>query len=345
MIFSQLVLNWYHLNGRKNLPWQKKRTPYKIWISEIMLQQTKVKTVIPYFNKFVQMFPTVDRLAKANLNEILYLWSGLGYYKRAKNIYESAKLIKHKYHGIFPNNFYNVIKLPGIGKTTAGAILSLSLGFRFCILDGNVKRIIIRCYSIKKEPFNKKLENKLWNLIENITPFHHIRQFNQGLMDIGSLICTPNNPKCYICPLSFKCNTYKKRNLKKIVKNKKPKKITKKYFFLIIKYKSYTFLKKMNSKKIWGDLYSFPIFKKNKEMKKWIKKNDIDVIQKEKKNEFIHFITHFKIRIFPVLLNVSEKFNLLNNKDYIWYNTEKKNYVGLPKPVQKILTLYFHSLN
>ena len=140
-IFSQLVLNWYHKNGRKDLPWQKNKTLYIVWISEIMLQQTTVKSVIPYFKKFILNFPNIKSLSDSKLDDVLYIWSGLGYYKRAQNIYKSAQIITEKYEGIFPNQFLDVIKLPGIGRSTAGAILSLSLNFHYPILDGNVKRI------------------------------------------------------------------------------------------------------------------------------------------------------------------------------------------------------------
>ncbi|CAL4325368.1 A/G-specific adenine glycosylase [Buchnera aphidicola] len=345
MIFSQLVLNWYHLNGRKNLPWQKKRTPYRIWVSEIMLQQTKVNTVIPYFEKFIKAFPTINKLAESKLNQILYFWSGLGYYARAKNLYKSAKLIKKKYNGIFPDNFTEIIQLPGIGKTTAGAILSLSFGFSFSILDGNVKRILNRYYQINNVTLRSKIEMKLWILIQKITPIYHTRQFNQGLMDIGSSICTPNKPKCYICPISLKCFSYNDSNfLKKKINKIKLKINPKKYFFLIIKYKKFTILKKIESKKIWGDLFSFPIFKTEIEIEKWIKKNNVKIIKKEKKSSFIHSFTHFKIKIFPIFFFISEKFDLLDTKNYIWYNTEKPIYIGIPKPTEKILKKYFSKL-
>ncbi|WP_343152692.1 A/G-specific adenine glycosylase [Buchnera aphidicola] len=341
MIFSQLILNWYHLNGRKNLPWQKKSTPYRIWISEIMLQQTKVKTVIPYFKKFIKAFPTVNKLATANLNQILYFWSGLGYYTRAKNLYRSAKLIKKQHNGIFPDNFPSIIKLPGIGRTTAGAILSLSFGFNFSILDGNVKRILLRYFYFNSMISNRKIEIKLWFLIQKITPLYHTRQFNQGLMDIGSIICKPKKPKCYICPLSLECYSYKnnsffeKKIKKKLIVNPK------KYFFLIIKFNIFTILKKINSKKIWGDLFSFPIFKTEIEIEKWIEKNNIKIIKKEKKSNFVHTFTHFKIKIFPIFFFISKKFDLLDTQNYIWYNTEQPIHVGTPKPVEKILKKYF----
>lgn len=249
-IFSQLVLNWYHLNGRKNLPWQKDKTLYKVWISEIMLQQTQVTTVIPYFNKFISKFPNLNALNDGTLNDILYLWSGLGYYNRAKNIYETAKIIKNKFNGKFPKNILDLVKLPGIGKSTAGAILSFTLNYFFSILDGNVKRILIRYYGVSGCLKNTKTEKKLWNLIENVTPIHHTGAFNQGIIDIGSLICTAKTPKCNICPLNIKCTAYQEKEWKKYsFQNNKKIKLTKKYWFIIIYFKDEIWLKKKHHKK------------------------------------------------------------------------------------------------
>jgi len=225
-IFSQLILNWYHSHGRKNLPWKKDKSLYKIWISEIMLQQTTVKTVIPYYKKFISKFPNIKSINDSQLDDILHFWSGLGYYKRAENIYKTAKIIQEQYQGFFPTHFLDLIQLPGIGKSTAGAILSLSLDYFFSILEGNVKRILTRFYGIIGYSKEKKTEKKLWNLIESITPINNTGKFNQGIMDLGATICTSKHPKCNLCPLITQCIAYKEKNwtkyyLKKIKKQKK----------------------------------------------------------------------------------------------------------------------------
>ncbi|MBZ2279400.1 A/G-specific adenine glycosylase, partial [Buchnera aphidicola] len=186
--FSQLILNWYHINGRKNLPWQKDKTLYKIWISEIMLQQTTVKTVIPYFQKFLKKFPNIHILSSSTLDEILYLWSGLGYYTRARNIYQTSQIIKKKYKGEFPKEFSNIIQLPGIGKSTAGSILSFSLNYFFPILDGNIKRVLMRYYGIHPNIKTTKIQKELWKIIAIKTPLHNTGKFNQAMIDLGSLI-------------------------------------------------------------------------------------------------------------------------------------------------------------
>lgn len=212
-IFSQIVLNWFHTFGRKTLPWQIKKNPYKVWISEIMLQQTQVNTVIPYYYKFIETFPNIKTLSNSSLNSVLNLWSGLGYYARARNIYKTANIIQKNFDGQFPNNFVDIIKLPGIGRSTAGAILSFGFNFYSSILDGNIKRVLIRYYSININ--EKNIEKKLWKIIESITPIYNTDKFNQALMDIGSLVCLKKNPKCNICPLNKKCYSLQNKNWSK----------------------------------------------------------------------------------------------------------------------------------
>jgi len=221
MNVTQTILNWFHVYGRKNLPWQKNKTVYSVWISEIMLQQTQVKTVIPYFIKFLKKYPTINSISLSSENAVLYEWSGLGYYKRAKNIYKTAKIISSKYNGQFPDVFNHVIKLPGIGRTTAGAILSISYNYFFPILDSNVKRILIRLYGVQFTRYNKKIDNILWKKVQSILPMHNAGKFNQALMDLGSLICCPVNPKCKNCPINYTYTFFKKKNIQNCsIKNK-----------------------------------------------------------------------------------------------------------------------------
>ncbi|AEO08319.1 A/G-specific adenine glycosylase [Buchnera aphidicola] len=340
--FSQLIINWYHKHGRKNLPWQKNKTLYKIWISEIMLQQTQVKFVIPYFQKFMLYFPDINTLNQSTLDNILYVWSGLGYYNRAKNIHRSAKIITKEYNGIFPNQFINVIKLPGIGRSTAGAILSLSLNFHYPILDGNVKRILIRYYGIISSLTDKTTEKKLWNIIESITPIHHTGQFNQGMMDLGSLICTRIKPKCKFCPLNIKCiinikkewDHYPIKNTKKIY----PKKTS---YFIVIRYKNNFWLTKNTKKDIWKNLFCFPKFDDEKKALIWLKEKKININTSQKMISFTHKFSHFILYIQPIFIQLT---NILNFHQYniegIWYDLKNPQYIGLPQPVQKILDIF-----
>ncbi|AAM68075.1 A/G-specific adenine glycosylase [Buchnera aphidicola] len=342
-VFSQLILNWYHINGRKNLPWKKDKTLYKVWISEIMLQQTTVKTAIPYFKNFISRFPNIQSLNQSKLDDILCLWSGLGYYKRAENIYKTVKIIKEEFQEKFPTGFSDLIKLPGIGRSTAGAILSLSLDYFFPILEGNVKRILMRYYGIIGYVTEKKIEQKLWYLIELITPIHNTGSFNQGIMDIGALICTPKNPKCNLCPLIQKCIAYKEKNwIKYPLKKKKKIILEKKSWFVVIKYQNQFWIEKNTEKKIWKNLFCFPNFDTKIKTIEWLKKNKINIDKKHKKiQSFYHKFSHFTLHIIPILVNLSFFKNFQNSKKTgIWYDLKNTHDIGLPKPVQKILEIF-----
>ena len=188
--FSKLISDWYLVNGRDHLPWRKQVTPYRIWISEIMLQQTQVQTVIPFFKRFVRKYPNLKSLSVASEDEILALWSGLGFYRRAKNIYKTKEIIKHDYKNIFPNKFEELIALPGIGKSTAGAIMSLAYQEPYPILDANVKRVLSRFKRVKP------VEKDLWALSELVTPENNVFAYTQGIMDIGATICSIKEPEC-----------------------------------------------------------------------------------------------------------------------------------------------------
>lgn len=214
------LLHWFKKNKR-DLPWRKTRDPYAIWVSEIMLQQTQVVTVIPYYHKFLKSFPTLRHLAKANLAKVLKVWEGLGYYSRARNLHRASQIVLNHFHGEIPTNLKDLLSLPGVGKYTAGAILSIAYNIEAPILDGNVKRVLSRLFAI---PGNlKKTENLLWQASESLIPKGNANVFNSALMDLGSMICTPKDPQCPKCPLRNGCKgnalgrpeTYPTRTLKK----------------------------------------------------------------------------------------------------------------------------------
>jgi A/G-specific adenine glycosylase len=201
------VLRWFKKNGR-DLPWRKSRDPYAIWVSEIMLQQTQVDTVIPYYQKFLKSFPTVHHLAKANLSKVLKIWEGLGYYSRARNLHRASKMIVNHFQGKIPNNLRDLLSLPGIGRSTAGAILSFAYNREAPILDGNVKRVLSRLFAISGNPVRGKTEGLLWGISEFLIPKGRSNPFNQALMDLGSMLCTPKDPQCPHCPLQNFCQGY-----------------------------------------------------------------------------------------------------------------------------------------
>jgi len=341
MNIAQTILNWFHINARNSLPWKKNKTIYSVWISEIMLQQTQVKTVIPYFVKFLKKYPTITSISTSSENAILYTWSGLGYYKRAKNVYKTAKIISNKYNGKFPDNFNDVIKLPGIGKTTAGAILSISYNYFFPILDSNVKRILIRIYGIKFTIYNKKIDNILWNKIQSILPLHNAGKFNQALMDFGSLICCPKNPNCSICPINCTCMFYKKNFFYSLEPKNKILQL-KIYWCVIINCKQYIFLKKYKKYTFWKDLFCFPLFTKKKYLIHWIKEKNIIPIKMQQLKSITLYITQYKFIITPIFLIIKTKKHFKFEKDTIWFNILKNQKVGIPSLVLKIINKYSH---
>jgi A/G-specific adenine glycosylase len=198
------LLVWFRENGR-DLPWRKTRDPYAIWISEIMLQQTQVSTVIPYYHKFLRVFPTVRRLAKADLSKVLSIWEGLGYYSRARNLHKASRVILDRFNGKIPDAPNDLLGLPGIGRSTAGAILSIAYNREAAILDGNVKRVLSRLFAVSGNPVRGRIDDLLWNYSESLIPRGHASPFNQALMDLGSMVCTPKDPQCPRCPVLSLC--------------------------------------------------------------------------------------------------------------------------------------------
>jgi len=204
------MLDFYDLQGRKDLPWQLNKTAYSVWVSEIMLQQTQVKTVIPYYLKFMQSFKSVEALADANIDEVLKHWEGLGYYSRARNLHACAKQVVADFNSKFPETLNEIISLPGIGESTGGAILSLAYGLPEAILDGNVKRVLARVFLVDGWYGNAKVSKELWQISRKYTPNKRTGDFNQAMMDLGAGICNRSNPQCDICPLSKQCEAHLK---------------------------------------------------------------------------------------------------------------------------------------
>ena len=325
---SKKVLSWHKLNGRHNLPWQKNINPYKVWISEIMLQQTQVSTVLPYFKLFIKKYPNIKSLTNAKLEDILELWTGLGYYKRAENIYKTAQILKENYQFKFPKNYEDIINLPGIGKSTAGAILSIAYKKKYPILDGNVKRVIKRLFAIQGNANN---DSNLWALSESILPNKNNDIFSQAIMDVGSLVCTINNPSCSMCPLIKDCKSYKLK-LTKIIPEKKKNNLIKKkkiYLLLIQDYKKDNFIlmKKNNKEGLWANLWNLPSFSLKKELNNFVLKNKIKGKIKIFKN-FSHNLTHYKLDILVFHIKLSNKLII---KNYNWKNIYDK--IAISKPV------------
>jgi len=347
MHFSQKVLNWFDHFGRHDLPWQDNPSSYRVWISEIMLQQTQVTTVIPYFERFIKQFPTIQKLAKAPLDEIYHLWAGLGYYARAKNLHRSAQIIVSHHQGKFPSDFDKVLELPGIGRSTAGAILSISQQQRFPILDGNVKRVLSRHFAVSGWPNDLKNMEKLWALSEKTTPKVRVDHYTQAIMDLGATVCTRSKPKCKLCPIASTCQARKLNRVQDFPgtrpKLEKPLKSTS---VLMLICERGILLEKRASKGIWGGLWSLPECPVNTNIKEWCQQSFKLTLQKSKQwAAFRHTFTHFHLDIHPVLchLKTQEKTkvkpnsDLNNNTNYQWHSWKGIQKLGLPAPIKKLL--------
>ena len=324
-LFSQQVVQWYLEHGRHDLPWRRKVTPYRIWISEIMLQQTQVKTVIPYFKNFIKKFPSQKSLSEASEDQVLAAWSGLGFYRRARNIFATKEIIKKNYGNRFPNEFKKIIELPGIGKSTAGAIMSLAYLDPHPILDGNVKRVISRL--LKKELELLK-EAELWKLSQEMVNKDDCFSYTQGIMDLGATICTPSNPSCSKCPVSSQClSAFKVRSVKKN-KAVRVKKVIVMNLSLIQTKKS-LLLVKNETDSIWKNLW-LPF--QSGSIKNHIKNFKLTANQK-----INHELTHRKLEINLKTYSSAKEVEIKTNQTYKWIKKDRIEEYGLPKPFSKVI--------
>jgi A/G-specific adenine glycosylase len=336
--FSRVVLDWYQAYGRKTLPWQLDKTPYQVWLSEVMLQQTQVTTVIPYFQRFISRFPDVAALAAAPLDEVLHLWTGLGYYARARNLHRAAQTIVAQYGGEFPTSFAEIVALPGVGRSTAGAILSLALGQHYPILDGNVKRVLARCYAIEGWPGKKEVENRLWQISEEVTPAQGVGQFNQAMMDLGALVCTRAKPKCELCPLNTGCLANGNSSWGKYP-GKKPKQTLpeKTAYFLLLQHGDGVWLEQRPGVGLWGGLFCFPQFSTCADLALWLQQRGLADHHLEQLTAFRHTFSHFHLDIVPFWLNIEQTASAMDEGTGLWYNLAQPPAVGLAAPVERLL--------
>jgi len=324
-LISQKIVQWYSVNGRHDLPWRHKITPYKIWISEIMLQQTQVKTATPYFKSFIKKYPTQKKLSEASEDQILALWSGLGFYKRARNIFKTKEIIKEKYNNRFPKEFHQLLELPGIGKSTAGAIMSLGYQNPHPILDGNVKRVITR---LVNQNLSLIKESELWKLSSQFLNKDNCFAYTQGIMDLGATICTPTNPSCKDCPLQNQCKSAFNVTINKNKKVAKLKRIIPMNLSLI-QTKDSLLLVKNEDSSIWKNLW-IPFESRSL-------KNYAEVFKLTSSQEIQHELTHrvLNINLNTYLSKSEPKIN--TNKKYKWIKKDRIDQYGLPKPISKVI--------
>lgn len=341
--FQKKIVSWFDKHGRKTLPWQHAKTPYRVWVSEVMLQQTQVNTVIPYFERFMQHFPTIESLSAAAEDDVLHLWTGLGYYSRARNLHQSAKKIMEQFDGIFPATFDDLLLLPGIGRSTAGAILAIAYQQKATILDGNVKRVLTRFSGITEWPGEKSALEKLWKIAELFTPEKRIADYTQAMMDLGATVCVRGKPLCETCPLEKNC-VARQLGLEKQLPKPKPKKYMpiKQVTLLIMQLGETVFLEKRATSGIWGGLWSLPEwpgFIEEQQIPEYCSSQfKLKVEQILQGKLFRHTFSHYHLDILPIFIRVEAKpVKLMDHDQQIWYNLNGSQKIGLPAPVKKIL--------
>lgn len=343
--FTLALLSWYTDHGRKTLPWQRDRDPYKVWLSEIMLQQTQVETVIGYFEKFLRLFPTITDLANASEDQVMAQWAGLGYYARARNLHKSAKIIAAEYNGIFPCRFDEVVALPGIGPSTAGAILAFCFKQRHPILDGNVKRVLTRYFAVDGYPGEKKVSDQLWQLADKLTPDNKVDDYTQAIMDLGATVCKRNKPTCGQCPVSSNCQAHILNTVSAYPARKKPKIKNKKSTRMLIIQRDdhHVLLYKRPPSGIWGGLWSLPQLDDPLLIDNdWIQANlNIEVQNPASMQIYKHSFTHFDLSIQPIVYDMVGSVDaVMDGDNFLWYNLNNENAnqaVGLPTAVKRIL--------
>lgn len=303
--FADQLLRWFDQHGRKDLPWQQAVTPYRVWVSEIMLQQTQVATVIPYYNRFMARFPSIDLLAEASQDEVLHLWTGLGYYARARNLHQSAQTVMTDFNGELPGTQEELESLPGIGRSTAGAIISICTNRRAAILDGNVKRVLARVFAIDGWPGKSETLKALWQKAEDLTPNERVADYTQAIMDLGAMVCTRSSPNCKDCPFADTCIARMDNRIKELPSSKPKKTIPIRTARMLVLLKGESILLEQRpAKGLWGGLWSFP---EAEDINGFLEDHQLTLNHQETLAGFRHTFTHFHLDITPVVLKVSEK--------------------------------------
>lgn len=327
--FAQKIIKWFNKHGRKHLPWQFEPTPYRVWVSEIMLQQTQVATVIDYYQRFMTRFPTIQTLAQAPLDEVLHLWAGLGYYARGRNLHKAAQKIVSESQGLFPDTLEGLMALPGVGRSTAGAILSLGFQRQATILDGNVKRVLARYFAIETWPEERETLKKLWSLAESLTPSKNVQAYNQAMMDLGAMVCTRKSPLCGACPLQQDCQALA-QGLTELLPVGRPKKVLpvkQAKMWVMLREDGAVLLKQRPSPGIWGGLWCFP---ETEELPMKAPRRTRSLGQS------VHTFTHYR---WEIELSSSTVSGLdLSSSEYIWYTLQSQP-LGLAAVVKRVLPM------
>lgn len=335
------LLAWYERHGRKDLPWQRDSSPYRVWVSEIMLQQTRVSVVIPYFERFMARFPTLTDLAAADRDQVLHLWSGLGYYARARNLHKAAGVVMADHGGRFPTRIEQVQNLPGIGRSTAGAILSLALGQCHPILDGNLKRVLARCFAVPGWPGRSDVQRRLWALADACTPVQGVGTYNQAMMDLGATLCTRLDPGCSRCPLAHGCAALALGGPTAFPEPKPRKALPLRAVRMPVVRNpaGEILLERRGPTGIWARLWSFPECGLRQDTAAWCRQRlGVSPFRVEKLPVRRHTFSHFRLDIEPLLVELGSEPRLIADDDRVtWYDPRRPIAVGMAAPIARIL--------
>jgi A/G-specific adenine glycosylase len=340
--FAPRLLHWFDAHGRHDLPWQHPRTPYRVWLSEIMLQQTQVATVIPYFLRFVEKLQSIKSLADASEDEVFALWSGLGYYSRARNLHRAARLCVQRHGGELPGDFDNLMALPGIGRSTAGAILAQAFNHRCAILDGNVKRVLARFHGIDGWPGQTATESRLWELADAHTPDTRVADYTQAIMDLGAGVCTRAKPRCDACPMQADCIA-RRDNLTAALPARKPTKArpTRRTVMLVLRdAHGRMLLERRPPTGVWAGLWSLPEATDEAAARSDIARAhaiDANAIVFHPLPPFVHGFSHYSLDVTPLAVDVESARTVADDADRRWLHPHEAAALGLPAPVRKLI--------
>ncbi|HMM54830.1 MAG TPA: A/G-specific adenine glycosylase [Candidatus Desulfobacillus sp.] len=328
--FATALVRWQKRAGRHDLPWQGRGAaadPYRIWLSEIMLQQTQVATVIPYFRRFVARFPDLASLAGAAPAEVLALWSGLGYYARARNLHGAARIIVERHGGRFPRRIEDIASLPGIGRSTAAAIAVFAFGARAAILDGNVRRVLARAFGIDGSPADKAVEQRLWALAESLLPRRDIRAYTQGLMDLGATVCVRARPRCAACPLAARCVALRENRVAELPAPRAHRALPQRAVrLLILQRRGRVLLQQRPPRGLWGGLLSLPELPAGRLPRRYAAAVALPPLR--------HAFTHFRLEMRPLLCRLGRGDPALPG---VWLRLAALDTAPLPAPIRRIL--------
>jgi len=335
--FARKLIRWQRLHGRHDLPWQRTRDPYPIWLSEVMLQQTRVETVLPYFERFLARFPDVRALARAPVGEVLRLWSGLGYYARARNLQAAAGRIVHLHAGRFPRSVAALEALPGLGRSSAAAIAVFAFGARRAILDGNARRVLARCFGVSGFPGDPAVTRALWSLAEAELPENSIRGYTQGLMDLGATVCLRAKPRCDACPLASRCVALRERRVSEIPAPRPRKRLPQREVrWLLLVQRGRVLLERRPPSGLWGGLWVFPQLE-GRDARSAGRSLGCEVGSAHPLPALEHGFTHFQLTVWPLLCDVRRTPSAVRRPDRRWIDIRQAERGAVPVPVRTLL--------